>query len=191
MPAIVQHVSDGVALAEQGRHDRSSQQGNVDLSAVGVSGDRQGDARGYLGKDVRVVRERQDRRIVMHLRERGPDVMARFHEVAYAHEPEGAGAGGNSPGRVFQDGDACRFDGTTNPGAAQPPVVIAQYSPHAARSGESSEDRGRVLGRDETPSEHVLYHIVAGEQNDVGIGVVREPNDAIELVDTFERGTHM
>ena len=59
---MLDDVTDSVPLAEARRHNRSTNQWKVDLSAMRMAGDRQIDPRGKVRKNVGVVREGEDGR---------------------------------------------------------------------------------------------------------------------------------
>src|SRR5689334_4652124 len=96
MATIFDDMPIGVAVAETRRDDRPAEDRQVDLTAMGVSGEGQADPRGNGWKDIRFVDEEDDRvAIVGDAGERPREIV----DTSEAAEAEGVGELIADPGK--------------------------------------------------------------------------------------------
>ena len=89
---VLDDVADCIPLTITRRHDRPTNEGNGNLSAVRMRSDREDHAMRYFRKDIRIVCERNDRRIERYGAESSCHIMSALPIVADSRKMERASA---------------------------------------------------------------------------------------------------
>ena len=147
---------------------------------MSVTRERQAHARRDGREHVGIVGEDQDRRGVVHSGKRFPHVGRRFLPVPEAYEPDTG-----KPDRfVAKNANPSGHERFLDPVSVEPPIVIAQNSIDPKRCSELSENRGKLLGRDEGAAQYAVDDIVVREHHEVGGGGIRFTDDLSQLIET-------
>ena len=88
---------------------------------------------------------------------------------------------------VVEHCDADAFEHRAHARAVEPPVVIAEHREHAERRRELAERACPVLRRDREMADHAVRHIVAEQQDQVGLGRVGPRRHVGEFFNRHER----
>ena len=169
---------------------------------MGMAGQLQRDARGYERRDIWLMREQDNRRIVGDLRQRAREIVGAkpMHAaialrgivgelIAEAREPEGASVLGETHDVVLVDGNAGRLQramGGCRPvpgllhGPVHPIVVIAHDGMDAERCLEAREHLGPFARRNDARDLVNTRDIVAEQHDDIGVERIGAIDDALD-----------
>ncbi len=179
MAAVLDDVAPGIAPTEPRGNGGRSKERQIDLAAVSVAGECQRNAVGDFGKDVGVVGEGDCGDALGQASENGADVGLHLPEIADPGEPEIESFSFEAQALVLEDPDAGGLQGSADPRAVVPVVVIAEDREHAKRRLELREDRSGRFRRNEFTAPDSGDDVVSGEENEVGPSPVDEGHDLL------------
>lgn len=87
MTTVLDNVTYGKSLAVAGRNHRAADARKVNLTAVSMAGDCERDPSRHLGKDIGIMRNRKNRKLRGHARQRGADVVPSLPEIPDSGNP--------------------------------------------------------------------------------------------------------
>jgi hypothetical protein len=189
--AILHHVAAGVALAEPRGNDGRSPERKIDLTPVGVAGERQRDALRDLGEKVGVVGEGDRRDLLRQAFENGADVGSHLPQVADSDEEKVESFSLDANVLVLEHPNARGLERLPHPRSVVPVVVIAEDRVDAERRLELREKGSGRFRRTEIAASHPGDHVVSGQENDVGPGLIDARHDLLERPGSVERRAHV
>jgi len=181
MAALFDHVTVCKALSVLRRHDRTPEQGDVNLPTMRMPGDEQAEPIREGRKDVGIVSEHQDRRVVVDLAHGLSDIMRTFPKIADPNQPKVRPSPLDSDGAVFQDPDLVFFQSSKDSSGVQPPVVIAQTRPDTHRRCQPRKNGRGVLWCYEGAAPDPMNDEISRDDDQVWFQTVRELDDLLEF----------
>ena len=187
MLAELHDVSDCIAVAEVGRHDRAPEKRKRDLSAMGVPSDGEINPARHVGEDVGVVGKQDEWGRTRNSAEGPRDVVVSGPEIRDPCEPDRWLRAGERQVAILEDTDSDRSQSGKNslPTPIEPAVVIPQHGVHSVPSLEFAQHLRRGFGGNELASDYALYYEVAREEDEIGylgVGLVDDLLEHLEAV---------
>jgi hypothetical protein len=178
MPAVLDDVARHEALPIVGRHDGGADQRQPDLPAMRVPGQREHDAVGDLGEQIRIVRDQEHGSARVGDGAKGAGQVVRAApEIADPCDPERTRRRPDPYGRVFQHPDPGRLERPLDSRSVERPVVIAHDGDDAPRGAELTQLRRDRLRGHERPAGDAQRDHVAEDADQIRMGRIGAGDD--------------